>query len=487
MTDTSRQGTDASEVQTELLVIGAGPGGYSAAFRAADLGRKVCLVDRRSTLGGVCLNAGCIPSKALLHIGKIISDAKSLDSYGVYFGPPKVNFVQVGNWKDSVVSRLTVGLADLARRRKVTVLNGSAQFSSPHSVVIAGTAGRQIVTYDQAIIAVGSEPAHLPFLPNDDPRVIDSSGALALAEIPTRLLVIGGGVIGLEMATIYQAFGSRVTIVETLDQIIPGADRDLVQPLHKKISSRCEILLKTKVMRLEPQTNGLLATIERQDIGSRQELFDKVLVAVGRRACAAKLALEKAGIKSTREGIIPVDSQMRTNVPHIFAVGDAVGAPMLAHKAGHQGNVAAEVASGMTVAFDASVIPSVCYTDPEVAWVGLSEREAEHQGLAIEKSVFPWAASGRSLTLGYDEGFTKLIFDAATHRLRGAGIVGPGAGDLIAEAVLAIEMGSDAEDLSLIVHPHPTLSETIGSAAAMCTGTVTDLLPSKRRAPLTSP
>ena len=472
-------------LQADLVVIGAGPGGYTAAFRAADLGRNVTLIDRSPTLGGVCLNVGCIPSKALLHAAKVIKDATAFAPHGVRFAAPEIDLDQLRTWKDSVVTRLTGGLVELSRRRNVTVLRGAARFTDPHTLSIESADDNSTLTFQQVIIAAGSEPVRLPFLPQDS-RIVDSTGALALPDIPARLLVIGGGIIGLEMATVYQALGSRVTIVELLDQIIPGADPDLVQPLHKFMSAQgVTFLLKTKLTRIDASAPGdpdrpLTAHFETP-AGPTHDSFDRILVAVGRRANGRLLSAELAGIILAPDATIPVDAQMRTIVPHIFAIGDVAGQPMLAHKATHQAKVAAEAACGHNVALQARVIPAVAYTDPEVAWVGLTETEAELKSIPYERSVFPWAASGRSLALGRDEGFTKLLFDPATRRLLGAGIVGASAGDLITEAALAIEMNSDADDISLTIHPHPTLSETIAAAAEIFTGTITDLLPPKRK------
>ncbi len=477
---TAQHTNQHADLHADFLVIGAGPGGYTAAFRAADLGRSVVLIDRWDKLGGVCLNVGCIPSKALLHVAKTIRDAESMSSHGVRFAAPQIDLDALRTWKDSVVTRLTGGLVDLARRRKVKVLHGTAHFSGSHTVTIDTPQGPRCVSFDQAIIAAGSEPVALPFLPHSDPRVIDSTGGLALDSIPERFLVIGGGIIGLEMATVYAALGSRVTVVELSSQIIPGADRDLVAPLFKRLSSQCEkIALKTKVTRIEPQTDCLVAHMEGPE-GTTQERFDRVLVAVGRTPNGKALGAEIAGVTVASNGTIPVDAQMRTNVAHIFAIGDVVGQPMLAHKATHEAKVAAEAACGHKVAFEARVIPAVAYTDPEVAWVGLTESEAVQQNIAVEKASFPWAASGRSLALGRDEGLTKVLFDRTTKRLLGVGIVGTNAGDLIAEAALAIEMGADQTDISLTIHPHPTLSETIGLAAEMSAGTITDLFLPKR-------
>ncbi len=464
----------------ELLVIGAGPGGYTAAFRAADLGKTVMLVDRRETLGGVCLNVGCIPSKALLHAAKMITDAAAMGGHGVTFGPPAIDLGKLRGWKAGIVDRLTGGLVDLARRRHVTVVKGQARFASAHCVTVSGAAGARDISFDQAIIAAGSEPVRLPFMPQGDPRVIDSTGALALQSVPGRLLVIGGGIIGLEMGTVFAALGARVTVVELMEQLIPGADKDLVAPLHKRLGTQFEeILLKTRISGVAAREDGLLAQFEGPE-GARAAMFDQVLVAVGRKANGRLVGAEAAGVRVAADGTIAVDRQMRTNIPHIFAVGDVVGQPMLAHKATHEAKVAAEVACGHNAAFEARVIPSVAYTDPEIAWVGLTETQARRDGIAYEKGVFPWAASGRSLALGRDEGFTKLLFDKASRRLLGAGIVGPSAGDLIAEAVLAIEMGADDADIGMTVHPHPTVSETIGLAAESYAGVITDLMPPRR-------
>ncbi len=467
-------------MKTELLVIGGGPGGYTAAFRAADLGRKVVLVDKRERLGGVCLNVGCIPSKALLHAARVIEEAREMSAHGLAFAEVKPDLDKLRDWKQATIDRLTMGLASLARQRGVTVVSGTAQFTGAHEIVVAGTDGERRIAFDQAIIAAGSEPMALPFIPTD-PRIIDSTGALELARIPERLLILGGGIIGLEMATVYLALGARVTVVEAMDQLIPGADRDLVAPLHKHLRKRCEaILVGAKVTAVEPREEGLDIRIEGAE-GARTERFDMLLVAVGRRPNGARLGAAAAGVKVDASGFIPVDGQMRTNIAHIFAIGDVVGQPMLAHKATHEAKVAAEVASGDEHArFDARVIPSVAYTDPEIAWVGLTEGRAKAEGIAIGKGVFPWAASGRALSIGRDEGMTKLLFDPNTGRLLGAGIVGPNAGELIAEAALAIEMGADATDLALTIHPHPTLSETVAMAAEAFTGTLTDLLVPKR-------
>ncbi|MBN9008110.1 MAG: dihydrolipoyl dehydrogenase [Rhizobiales bacterium] len=474
----------SSGANYDVVVLGAGPGGYSAAFRAADLGKTVALIERWPSLGGVCLNVGCIPSKALLHAAKVIDETREMSLHGVSFAEPTINLDALRGWKDGIVKKLTGGLAGLAKARKVTVLQGTGTFASPTSINIAAADGsRQTVGFTSAIIAAGSEPITPPFIPHDDPRVLDSTGALELADTPRRLLVLGGGIIGLEMATVYHALGSRVTVAEFMDQLMPGADRDIVSPLMKRIEKRYErILLKTKVTAVAAKADGLHVTLEGPD-GVTTEIFDKMLCAVGRKPNGKLIAAEAAGVAVDERGYIAVDKQMRTNVPNIFAIGDIVGQPMLAHKAVHEGHVAAEVACGMKSVFDARVIPSVAYTDPEVAWVGLTENEAKARGMTFGKGVFPWAASGRSLALGRDEGITKVLFDDVTHRIIGCGIVGPSAGDLIAEAALAIEVGADAADIAHTIHPHPTLSETVGMAAEMFEGTITDLyIPKKKTA-----
>jgi dihydrolipoamide dehydrogenase len=465
---------------TQLMVLGAGPGGYTAAFRAADLGLRVTLVERSPSLGGVCLNVGCIPSKALLHAARVISDVKDIAQHGITFGPPKIELDPLRHWKEKVVGQLTQGLQGLAKQRKVEVITGSAQFTGPHTLAIQQEGGLVELEFEQAIIAAGSEPVRLPGVP-EDPRIMDSTGALALADIPASLLVIGGGIIGLEMATVYGELGSRVTVVELTDGLIPGADRDLVKPLEKRLGKLLEaIYIGSKVSKVTPREDGIAVEFEGGK-APPSAVYDRVLVAVGRRPNGALLGADKAGVTVSPRGFIEVDRQMRTNVPHIFAIGDVVGNPMLAHKATHEGKVAAEVAAGHKVAFEAQVIPSVAYTDPEVAWVGLTETDAAARGIAYEKSVFPWAASGRALSLGRSEGLTKLLFDKDSGRIVGAGIVGTSAGDLIAEAALAIEMGCDAEDIGLTIHPHPTLSETLGMSAEVFTGTITDLfIPGKK-------
>jgi len=464
----------------DLAVLGAGPGGYTAAFRAADLGLRVVLVERWPTLGGVCLNVGCIPSKALLHAAKVVEDAEAMDAAGIHFGPPRIDLPKLRSWKDGVVARLTGGLAALAKQRKVTVVQGVARFASAHEFELAGDTGAQKISFAQCIVAAGSESLQLPGLP-DDPRVIDSTGALQL-DLPESLLVIGGGIIGLEMATVYDALGVRVSVVELTDGLMPGCDRDLVRPLEKRVRSRYEkIMLGTRASQVESTAEGLRVNFEGKDAPGEPQVYGKVLVAVGRKPNGRNIGAEAAGVQVDERGFIRVDRQMRTNVPHIFAIGDIVGQPMLAHKATHEGKVAAEVAAGQKSFFDARVIPSVAYTDPEVAWVGLTETDAKGRGISYEKAAFPWAASGRSLALGRDEGMTKLLFDPQTHRIVGGGIVGTNAGDLISEVALAIEMGADASDIGLTVHPHPTLSETVAMAAEAFEGTLTDLYMPKRK------
>ena len=470
------------EMRAEVLVLGAGPGGYTAAFRAADLGKKVVLVERWPSLGGVCLNVGCIPSKALLHAAKVIDESQAMASHGISFAAPQIDIDQLRSWKEGVVKRLTGGLGGLAKQRKVTVVTGTARFVSPHQIEVEHEGTKKIIGFDNAVIAAGSEPIKMPFIPHDDPRVIDSTGALELDGVPKRLLVIGGGIIGLEMATVYHALGSKVTIVELMDQIIPGADKDIVTPLFKRISKQYEAIhLKAKVTAVEALPEGLKVTFEGGSAPAT-DTFDKILVSVGRRPNGKLIGAEAAGVAVDERGFIPVDKQMRTTAAHIFAIGDVVGQPMLAHKAVHEGKVAAEAAAGKNSFFDAKVIPSVAYTDPEVAWVGMSESEAKAKGIKVGKGVFPWAASGRSLSLGRDEGLTKVLFDEESNRIVGCGIVGPSAGDLIAEAALAIEMGADAEDIGMTIHPHPTLSETVGMAAEAFEGTITDLYMPKKKA-----
>ena len=469
----------AADLVLPLIVLGAGPGGYTAAFRAADLGMRVGLIERWPTLGGVCLNVGCIPSKALLHAAKVIEDAASMANSGISFGVPQIDLERLGAWKHRIVSRLTSGLNSLAKQRKVEVLRGEARFVSPHRIALTHEGSTRIIGFEQCIIAAGSEAITLPNSP-PDPRIIDSTGALELRDIPKRLLVVGGGIIGLEMACVYDALGSKVTVVELSPALMPGCDRDLVRPLEKRLRSHYEaILVETKVASLESLDAGIRVRFEGASAPAPQE-YDRVLVAVGRRPNGRAIGAEAAGLHIDGQGFVPVDKQLRTNVPHIFAIGDIAGGPMLAHKASHEGKVAAEVASGLKHAFDARVIPSVAYTDPEIAWAGLTETQAQAKGIKVGKGAFPWIASGRSLALNREEGFTKLLFDPQTHRVLGAGIVGTNAGELISEVALAIEMGADAADIGLTVHPHPTLSETIACAAEAFEGTLTDLyLPRK--------
>lgn len=467
------------ELHADIVVLGSGPGGYTAAFRAADLGKQVILIERYPALGGVCLNVGCIPSKALLHAAKTLTEAKEASLFGVHFDQPKIDIKKLQSWKDSVVDKLIKGLSMLAQQRKVTTLHGVGKFINPHLIEVNTSKGSQTVSFDHCIIAAGSSATRIPGLPADE-RIIDSTGALALADIPKRMLILGGGIIGLEMATVYHALGTQISIVERMAQLIPGADADLVKPLHKRLKAECEsIYLNTSVSSIESDKKGLRVFFEGEQAPEPQ-FYDQVLVAVGRRPNGKLINAEAAGVNVDEDGFIAVDKQMRTNVSHIFAIGDIVGNPMLAHKASHEGKIAAEVIVGHKVAFDARTIPSVAYTDPEVAWMGLTETEAKKQGIAYEKAVFPWAASGRAITMVRDEGMTKLLFDKTTRRILGAGIVGPHAGELIAETVLALEMGADMQDIGLTIHPHPTLSETILFASELAEGTITDLYVPKK-------
>ncbi|NIW86824.1 MAG: dihydrolipoyl dehydrogenase [Gammaproteobacteria bacterium] len=473
--------TGKADVEAEVVVLGSGPGGYTAAFRAADLGKRTVLVERYSALGGVCLNVGCIPSKALLHTAEVLVDVRAMAEHGVEFGDPKIDLIKLGAWKDSVVGRLTKGLDGLAKQRKVQVIQGRGSFTSPNEIRVETDDGAVAVAFEHAIIAAGSQAAQIPDFPNDDPRLMDSTDALLLEEIPERLLVVGGGIIGLEMAAVYHGLGSRITVVELTEGLMPGCDRDLVRVLQKRIEKQYEnIYVGTKVSRIESRNDGLAVRFEGKGAPD-SDLFDRILVAVGRRPNGDRIGAENAGVHVDDRAFIPVDRQQRTNVSHIFAIGDIVGQPMLAHKATHEGKVAAEVAAGQKTGFDALTIPSVAYTDPEVAWMGLTETEARSTGREYDKAVFPWAASGRSLGMGRDEGMTKLLFDKENRRLLGAGIVGPHAGDLIAETVVALELGADAEDIGLSVHPHPTLSETICFAAEMAQGTITDLYAPRKK------
>ncbi|MGQ0443491.1 MAG: dihydrolipoyl dehydrogenase [Methylophilaceae bacterium] len=474
--------TGASDITTEVAVLGSGPGGYTAAFRAADLGKKVVLIERYPTLGGVCLNVGCIPSKALLHTAKVITEAEDAAHHGVSFSSPTIDLDQLRNWKtNDVVAKLTGGLAQMAKQRGVTVVNGIGKFTSPHQMAVTGDDGKvTTVGFENAIIAAGSQATKFPDAPEDE-RIMDSTGALALADIPKKLLVIGGGIIGLEMGTVYDALGSKVSVVEFMDGLITGCDRDLVRPLQKRMEKRFErIMLSTKVSKMEAKKDGIHVRFEGEEAPKEAQIYDRVLVSIGRKPNGKNIGAEFAGVAVDERGFIAVDKQMRTNIGHIFAIGDIVGQPMLAHKATHEAKVAAEVIAGHKVELQAMVIPSVAYTDPEVAWVGMTETEAKTKGIEIEKASFPWAASGRALSIARTEGSTKLIFDKETHRVIGAGIVGVNAGELLAEAVLAIEMGADAHDLGLTIHAHPTLSETICFAAEMKEGSITDLYLKKR-------
>ena len=470
------------DIHAEVVVLGAGPGGYTAAFRAADLGKQVVLIEKHASLGGVCLNVGCIPSKALLHVAKVISEADEVSHHGVTFGKPQIDIDKIRGWKESVINKLTGGLKQLAKQRKVQVVQGVAKFVSSNMLEVVTAEGVKTISFDNAIVAAGSSVARIPGFPYEDSRIIDSTGALALKDVPKRMLVIGGGIIGLEMATVYDALGAKISVVELMDQLMPGADKDMVKPLHTRIAKRYEaIYLKTKVTKIEALPEGLRVTFEGEQAPAEPQLYDCVLMAVGRRPNGREIAAEAAGLVVNERGFIPVDKQQRTNVPHIFAIGDIVGDPMLAHKAVHEGKVAAENIAGHKAFFEPLTIPSVAYTDPEVAWMGLTETQAKAQGIVYEKASFPWAASGRALSVGREEGSTKVLLDPTTRRLLGAAIVGVNAGELIAEAVLALEMGADMEDIGLTIHPHPTLSETFNFAAEMAEGTITDLLPPKKR------
>ncbi|WP_333874204.1 dihydrolipoyl dehydrogenase [Methylobacter sp.] len=464
-----------STIHAKVLVLGGGPGGYTAAFRAADLGKQVVLVERYPVLGGVCLNVGCIPSKALLHVAQIIHEVDEFEQHGLNYGKPSFDIDKIRAWKESVTKTLVGGLAQLVKQRKITLIQGTGQFTSPNTLEVQTENGIKTVSFDQAIIAAGSQATKIPVFPNDDPRLWDSTNALELKEIPKKLLIVGGGIIGLEMATVYHAFGSEISVVELMEQIIPGCDNDLVTPLFRRIKKQYKnIWLETRVTSIEKQDDGLKVSFEGKSAPGAA-VFDAVLVAVGRKPNGKLIGAELAGVNVDDLGFIAVDKQQRTNVPHIFAIGDIAGNPMLAHKASHEGKVAAEVASGLKAGFDALTIPAVAYTDPEVTWMGLTENQAKQQGIEYDKAAFPWAASGRSLSLGRKEGLTKILCEKGTGRILGAGMVGPNAGELIAEAVLALEMGADAEDIGLTVHPHPMLSETFAFAAEMITGSITDL------------
>ncbi|KVQ53083.1 dihydrolipoyl dehydrogenase [Burkholderia territorii] len=471
----------AADIECDMLVLGAGPGGYSAAFRAADLGMKTVLVERYSTLGGVCLNVGCIPSKALLHTALVVEEAEALAAHGISFGKPQVDLDKLRDFKGGVVKKLTTGLAGMAKARKVEVVTGVGAFVDPYHIEVQGENGKKVVKFKQAIIAAGSQAVKLPFMP-EDPRVVDSTGALELRQLPKRMLVIGGGIIGLEMATVYSTLGAEIDVVEMMDGLMMGADRDLVKVWEKYNAKRFgNVMLKTKTVGAEAKDDGIYVKFEGEKAPAEAQRYDLVLVAVGRSPNGKKIGADKAGVTVTDRGFIDVDKQMRTNVPHIFAIGDIVGQPMLAHKAVHEGHVAAEAAHGEKAYFDALQIPSVAYTDPEVAWAGKTEDQCKAEGIKYGKAVFPWAASGRAIANGRDEGFTKLIFDEETHRVIGGGIVGLNAGDLISEVCLAVEMGADAEDIGKTIHPHPTLGESVGMAAELYEGVCTDLPPQRKK------
>lgn len=469
------------DLHAEVVVLGSGPGGYTAAFRAADLGKKVILIEEHTSLGGVCLNVGCIPSKALLHAAKVIEESKEMGEFGVSFGKPKIDLDKLRGWKDGVIGKLTKGLTGLAKQRNVEVLVGRGQFTSTNMIEIQSADGAQKVSFDAAIISAGSKVTKIPGIPYDDPRVMDSTDALTLQSIPKSMLVIGGGIIGLEMATVYHSLGTKITVVELADSLIPGADKDIVRPLQKRLKKQYEgIHLKTKVVALSAEKNGLKAEFDG-DSKPKSSIYEKVLVAVGRTPNGKIIGAESAGINVDSSGFIAVNKQMQTNVPNIYAIGDITGNPMLAHKATHEGKLAAEIIAGKKASFDARTIPSVAYTDPELAWMGVTETQAKLEGIEYEKATFPWAASGRSLAMGRDEGITKLLFSKENKRLIGAAIVGSNAGELIGETVLALEMGADAEDIGLTIHPHPTLSESIFFAAEIAEGSITDLYMPKKR------
>ena len=468
----------SNELKTQVVVLGGGPGGYSAAFRAADLGLEVTLVESRNTLGGVCLNVGCIPSKALLHVAKVIDDAAEMSSHGVTFGKPEIDLDKIRSWKESVIGQLTGGLDGMAKMRKVKVVNGYGKFTGSNTIAVEGTDGTTTITFDNAIIAAGSQPVNLPFIPEDD-RVIDSTGALELKDVPEKLLVLGGGIIGLEMGTVYRALGSEIDVVEFADQLVPAADKDVIKIYQRYVKDKFNVMLSTKVVGVEAKEDGLYVSFEGKNAPAGAVRYDKVLVAVGRTPNGKLVDADKAGVNVDERGFINVDKQLKTNVGHIFAIGDIVGQPMLAHKAVHEGHVAAEVISGQKHFFDPKCIPSIAYTDPEIAWVGVTEKEAKEQGLSIETAVFPWAASGRAIASARTEGQTKLIFDKDSGRVIGGAMVGINAGEMLGEIGLAVEMGADGEDLALTIHAHPTLNESIGLAAEIFEGSITDL-PNKK-------
>ncbi|MFC5078706.1 Dihydrolipoyl dehydrogenase [Vibrio thalassae] len=465
----------SKEIKAQVVVLGAGPAGYSAAFRCADLGLETVLIERYSTLGGVCLNVGCIPSKALLHVAKVIEEAKALAEHGIVFGEPQTDIDKIRLWKEKVINQLTGGLGGMAKMRKVNVVNGFGKFTGPNSIEVEGEDGKTIINFDNAIVAAGSRPIKLPFIPHEDPRIWDSTDALELKEVPGKLLIMGGGIIGLEMATVYHSLGSQIDVVEMFDQLIPAADKDMVKVYTKRIKNKFNLMLETKVTAVEAKEDGIYVSMEGKKAPAEAERYDSVLVAIGRVPNGKLLDAEKAGIEVDERGFINVDKQMRTNVPHIHAIGDIVGQPMLAHKGVHEGHVAAEVISGKKHYFDPKVIPSIAYTEPEVAWVGKTEKEAKAEGINYETATFPWAASGRAIASDCADGMTKLIFDKDTHRVIGGAIVGTNGGELLGEIGLAIEMGCDAEDIALTIHAHPTLHESVGLAAEVFEGTITDL------------
>ena len=465
----------SKEIKAQVVVLGSGPAGYSAAFRCADLGLETVIVERYTTLGGVCLNVGCIPPKALLHVSKVIEEAKALSAHGIEFGTPKMDLDKVRSWKEKVVSQLTGGLGGMSKMRKVTVVNGYGKFTSPNSMEVEGDDGKTVVNFDNAIVAAGSRPIQLPFIPHEDPRIWDSTDALELKEVPGKLLIMGGGIIGLEMGTVYHSLGSQIDVVEMFDQVIPAADKDIVKVFTKHIKNKFNLMLETKVTAVEAKDDGIYVSMEGKKAPAEPERYDAVLVAIGRVPNGLNLDAAKAGLEVDERGFINVDKQMRTNVPHIFAVGDIVGQPMLAHKGVHEAHVAAEVIAGKKHYFDPKVIPSIAYTEPEVAWVGKTEKEAKAEGINYETATFPWAASGRAIASDCSDGLTKLIFDKDTHRIIGGAIVGTNGGELLGEIGLAIEMGCDAEDVALTIHAHPTLHESVGLAAEVFEGTITDL------------
>ncbi|WP_165310317.1 dihydrolipoyl dehydrogenase [Vibrio ziniensis] len=465
----------SKEIKAQVVVLGAGPAGYSAAFRCADLGLETVIIERYNTLGGVCLNVGCIPSKALLHVAKVIEEAKALAEHGIVFGEPQTDIDKIRLWKEKVINQLTGGLGGMAKMRKVTVVNGFGKFTGPNTIEVEGEDGKTTVSFDNAIVAAGSRPIKLPFIPHEDPRIWDSTDALELKEVPGKLLIMGGGIIGLEMGTVYHALGSQIDVVEMFDQVIPAADKDIVKVYTKRIKDKFNLMLETKVTAVEAKEDGIYVSMEGKKAPAEPERYDAVLVAIGRVPNGKLLDAEKAGLEVDERGFINVDKQMRSNVPHIFAIGDIVGQPMLAHKGVHEGHVAAEVISGKKHYFDPKVIPSIAYTEPEVAWVGKTEKEAKAEGINYEVATFPWAASGRAIASDCADGMTKLIFDKETHRVIGGAIVGTNGGELLGEIGLAIEMGCDAEDIALTIHAHPTLHESVGLAAEVFEGTVTDL------------